>query len=917
MKKTLLLTISLILIFQITNSTDKFCKDSKDRFQTCPYSLIPTTSANFSDIPENYPYQEAINYAKENSIVNGYSDGTFRPENEISREEFTKIIIGSNFEDSEIYWENCFSDVKWWEFEKYICTAKREGIIGWYDDGTFRPKNKISFLESAKIIVLADEFWAWVEDIDYIESDGINIFWEGLWEKKAIPFSIRTVDSKIKRGEMVEIIWRLEEGIENKKSRVFFNKRFLYHVKDGIVYYEWDVIEWADAKSFEVLYESDKWGCAKDKDYIYFNWRKINKWIVSDLETLEVLDEHYLKDKNNIYTYDNRFSFVSNDVENFQVIFKWYGKDKDYVYDNGRKIEWADPSTFVFLRYGYFNSYSKDKNNVYRSGYVLKWADPDTFEIMEKDYSKDKNFVYDDGEKIEWADPSTFEIINEDYSKDKNFVYYNRKKIEWSNPKTFQILDDDYLKDKNNVYYKGYREIIKIEWVDLKTFQILNYRYSKDKKHVYSLGNKIEWADSETFKLLDDGYSKDKNNFYYNGEIVDWIENTSSFEVLNKHYSKDENHVYYDGEKIEWADSKTFQFLKDTWWKTTSYAKDKNHIYNWRGKIEMEWIDSETFSFISELDDNVTYFRDKNNVYYSSDRVEFAKIEWADPNTFERIDFRFFYTKDKNYKYCLKYNDHMGWSIFRLNWVEFWEWEDLGWLYYKDSKSVYYNCSELEIDWIDAESFEIMEYNYSKDKNNVYYRPYDCDWWDCIKKVELGDPETFRTIEKWWNKYWLDKNGTYSWGEKISWADYSTIESLEWMFFKDKSSIYYTCFDYPTVKVKWADLESFQVLDIGQEWYVKDKNNVYYFDCNNILVIMWVDSETFKTLGNGFGRFSGYWKDKNNWYYNKNIMKWVDIETFEWLDCWYAKDKNRAYQSWKEIQLEKWKKLETFRPFCW
>ncbi len=105
----------------------------KTLFLTIPLLLTPTTLANFSDIPETHPYQEAINYAKENNIVKGYDDWTFRPENKISREEFTKIIIGSNFEESEIYWENCFSDVKWWEFEKYICTAKREGIIWWWD----------------------------------------------------------------------------------------------------------------------------------------------------------------------------------------------------------------------------------------------------------------------------------------------------------------------------------------------------------------------------------------------------------------------------------------------------------------------------------------------------------------------------------------------------------------------------------------------------------------------------------------------------------------------------------------------------------------------------------------------------------------------------------------------------------------
>ena len=50
---------------------------------TLPLLLIPTTFANFSDVSENHPYLEAINYAKENNIVNGYDDGTFRPDNHL------------------------------------------------------------------------------------------------------------------------------------------------------------------------------------------------------------------------------------------------------------------------------------------------------------------------------------------------------------------------------------------------------------------------------------------------------------------------------------------------------------------------------------------------------------------------------------------------------------------------------------------------------------------------------------------------------------------------------------------------------------------------------------------------------------------------------------------------------------------
>jgi hypothetical protein len=53
-----------------------------------------------------------------------------------------------------------------------------------------------------------------------------------LSDKRAIPVSVKAIDSKINRGEMVEIVWRLKENIKNKSSRYFWYKRFLYHVKD-------------------------------------------------------------------------------------------------------------------------------------------------------------------------------------------------------------------------------------------------------------------------------------------------------------------------------------------------------------------------------------------------------------------------------------------------------------------------------------------------------------------------------------------------------------------------------------------------------------------------------------------------------------------------------------------------------------
>ncbi len=47
---------------------------------------------SFSDVPANHSNADAIAYVKSQGIVSGYSDGTFRPDQQINRAEFAKIV---------------------------------------------------------------------------------------------------------------------------------------------------------------------------------------------------------------------------------------------------------------------------------------------------------------------------------------------------------------------------------------------------------------------------------------------------------------------------------------------------------------------------------------------------------------------------------------------------------------------------------------------------------------------------------------------------------------------------------------------------------------------------------------------------------------------------------------------------------
>lgn len=93
--------------------------------------------------------KDSINELASASVVNGYPDGTFKPDNSVTRAEFITMlmrIIGETGTSSE------FSDVKGHWAEKHIAKAAEYGYIGGYPDGTLRPDNNITRAEALVIL---------------------------------------------------------------------------------------------------------------------------------------------------------------------------------------------------------------------------------------------------------------------------------------------------------------------------------------------------------------------------------------------------------------------------------------------------------------------------------------------------------------------------------------------------------------------------------------------------------------------------------------------------------------------------------------------------------------------------------------------------------------------------------------------
>ncbi|MFH1254608.1 MAG: S-layer homology domain-containing protein, partial [bacterium] len=175
--------------------------------------VAQVASAFFSDVSETYTYHDAISYIKDQGIVQGYGDGTYKPDNLITRAEFTKIIILTKYTEDEA--ENCvptkkFPDVpaKEW-YAKYICLAKNNDIVKGYEDGTYKPNNNISFAEAAKIV--ANTYGLELTSEADSPEHWYMPFVDALYLQAAVPMTITTDYGKlITRGEMAETIFGVE-----------------------------------------------------------------------------------------------------------------------------------------------------------------------------------------------------------------------------------------------------------------------------------------------------------------------------------------------------------------------------------------------------------------------------------------------------------------------------------------------------------------------------------------------------------------------------------------------------------------------------------------------------------------------------------------------------------------------------------
>lgn len=227
-------------------------------------AFAATTTSGLKDI-NNYWGRTAIQYFYDNHYVSG-SNGMFKPNEAITREGAAAIINNMLGEDSHVATTD-FKDLKGRWSERAIATLVSKNIMKGYSDGTFKPQNKITREEFA---VIAYNYMKYkgitVDEKATPFSDEAKI---STWARPAVNalsakgymkggnYNAFSPKSDITRGEAVNVLYRImtndlnaDQAVVTKTSdqstmeaKVFKDIKDVYgsiksFAGDGIMYWQ-------------------------------------------------------------------------------------------------------------------------------------------------------------------------------------------------------------------------------------------------------------------------------------------------------------------------------------------------------------------------------------------------------------------------------------------------------------------------------------------------------------------------------------------------------------------------------------------------------------------------------------------------------------------------------------------------------
>lgn len=204
----------------------------------------------FRDVPSTYWAAQSIATMTQQNLISGYSDGTFRPDKPLTREEAASLFSKLINEPSTVMISSTFSDItsdRWSALA--IEAVARKNIISGYGDNTYRPEQ---FMSRQEFAVVADNYLHYLgyetqdptilDNIAYSDQKFI-----ASWAQDAVrelaslhflhynPRNLFNPEKYITRAEATEITYRMTQGDTGKAFKDTLMKQKTEAAADALI----------------------------------------------------------------------------------------------------------------------------------------------------------------------------------------------------------------------------------------------------------------------------------------------------------------------------------------------------------------------------------------------------------------------------------------------------------------------------------------------------------------------------------------------------------------------------------------------------------------------------------------------------------------------------------------------------------
>ncbi len=202
----------------------------------CVIAMMLTTvafGATYSDVTEDSAYYEAVETLNKLEIVTGYEDGTFKPEDGVTRAEMAALIarIQGYGETAKASANTAFTDVPASHWASgYIANAAGLRIINGYGDGTFGPEDPVKYEQAVKMVMATLGYTPFAE-----KNGGYPAGWLAAAQRYDVSLAVANaaVGQDANRGTVAQLLENALDTPLMVQSKWNTNGEVEYEIADG------------------------------------------------------------------------------------------------------------------------------------------------------------------------------------------------------------------------------------------------------------------------------------------------------------------------------------------------------------------------------------------------------------------------------------------------------------------------------------------------------------------------------------------------------------------------------------------------------------------------------------------------------------------------------------------------------------